>query len=252
MGSLTLHIARAIHAANPPIPPTLRKALCEARYKSADDPSTSRLDLAPEDQASLDSYLGSRRAILHTLDRNAKHTRSAYQLVRRFRRAQYLPSIDFHVGSVEGYLSDRLAATDQQPFLSRAVLDLPGAHDNADRVIQALLPNGLLILFTPSISQIADFQAWALDTKQPVRLEKVLELPVTTVSDGLNDASGGRQWDVKTVIPRAEQASAGKPVQVMRPKVGDRIGGGGFIAILRRWPVTDEAAEEIIEVSEED
>ncbi|KAM6509132.1 hypothetical protein FSOLCH5_012120 [Fusarium solani] len=33
MGSLTLHLARALHAGNPTVPPSLRNALCGARYK---------------------------------------------------------------------------------------------------------------------------------------------------------------------------------------------------------------------------
>ncbi|KAL7804839.1 adenine-N(1)--methyltransferase [Trichoderma aethiopicum] len=252
MGSLTLHIARALHAANPPLPAPLRQTLISSPFKPHYDFATSRgcLDVSPEEQASLDEYASSRRAILHTLDRNSKHARAAYKLVRNFRRAQYLPSVDFHVGSVDEYLSQRLEQNGGRPFLSRAILDLPSAHENAERVIEALHPNGLLILFKPSISQIADFQAWSTETKQPVRMEKVIELYSTTTSEGgVHDSSGGRNWDVKTVVPRAEQGQAGnnKPVQVMRPKVGERVAGGGFVAVLRRWPVSEtvqEATEE--------
>ncbi|KAH0493600.1 hypothetical protein TgHK011_000260 [Trichoderma gracile] len=260
MGSLTLHIARALHAANPSLPAPLRQTLISSPFKPHYDFATSRgcLDISPEEQASLDEYASSRRAILHTLDRNSKHARAAYKLVRNFRRAQYLPSVDFHVGSVDEYLSQRLEQNGGQPFLFRAILDLPSAHENAERVIQALHPNGLLILFKPSISQIADFQTWSTETKQPVRMEKVIELYSTTTSEGgVHDSSGGRHWDVKTVVPRAEQGQAGnnKPVQVMRPKVGERVAGGGFVAVLRRWPVSEmpvrEAPEEQTEVQEE-
>ncbi|OAQ78592.1 tRNA (adenine-N(1)-)-methyltransferase [Purpureocillium lilacinum] len=239
MGSLTLHLARAIHAANAPVPPPLRRALCEAKLRSRQDPSTSRVDLSPDQQAALDEYAATRRAVIHTLDRNPKHLHAAYKLVRNFRRAQYLASIDFHLGSVEEYLSGRLAQSDGQPFLSRAILDLPSAHENAEQVIRALCPNGLLVLFKPSISQVADFQAWALRTHQPLRLEKVLELPIATTTDGVHDAAGGRQWDVKTVVPKEHQGDESKRVQIMRPKVGDRIAGGGFVAVFRRWPGGD-------------
>ncbi|GAB0135224.1 hypothetical protein EsDP_00003570 [Epichloe bromicola] len=240
MGSLTLHIARAIHAANPPLPPSLRHDICEAKFRPESNPSLTRADLNPDAEEALDLYRASRRAVLHTLDQKPKHTHAAYRLIRNFRRAQYLPSIDFHIGSIDEYLSERLAKSGGQPFLSRAILDLPSAHENAERVIEALLPNSILILFKPSISQIGDFQKWSTENRQPVRLEKVLELPVSTTSDGVHDAGGGRHWDVKTVLPRASQDGDGKLVQVMRPKVGERIAGGGFVAILRRWPTSEQ------------
>ncbi|KAG6003998.1 hypothetical protein E4U21_001540 [Claviceps maximensis] len=237
MGSLTLHIARAIHAANPPLPPSLRRDICEAKFRPKSDSSSTRVHLAPEAEAAFDQYKASRRAVLHTLDNKSVHTQAAYKIIRNFRRAQYLPSIDFHTGSINQYLSERLIKSDGQPFLSRAILDLPSAQEHAKRVIEALLPNGILILFKPSISQIGDFQKWSTETGQPVRLEKVLELPVSTTSDGVHDAGGGRHWDVKTVLPKTSLRDRNnKPVQVMRPKVGERIAGGGFIAILRRWP----------------
>ncbi|KAF5617952.1 tRNA (adenine-N(1)-)-methyltransferase [Fusarium sp. NRRL 52700] len=225
MGSLTLHLARALHAANPAVSPSLRNILCTARYRT----DGFGLDLADEDQAALDSYRSSRRAVLHTLDRNVKHSRAAHKLIRHFRRSLYFPTIDFHVGSIDEYISSRLAETDNQPFLSHAILDLPSAHDHASQVIQALHPNGLLVIFTPSISQIADFQTWVARTGQPMRPERVIELEVSTT------AGGGKEWDVKTVVPR--ETPEGAAVQVMRPKVGERVTGGGFVAVLRRWPV---------------
>ncbi|KAF4992777.1 hypothetical protein FGRMN_6930 [Fusarium graminum] len=251
MGSLTLHLARALHAANPAVPPSLRDSFCAARYKTDE----FGLELSEEDQVAFDSYRSSRRAILHTLDRNYKHSRAAHKLVRHFRRSLYFPTIDFHVGSIVDYISSRLAQTDNQSFLSHAILDLPSAHDHASQVIQALHPNGLLIIFTPSISQIADFQAWVLRTGQPMRHERVIELEVSTTADGVLDTGGGKEWDVKTVIPR--ENPDGAPVQVMRPKVGDRISGGGFVAVMRRWPINqipsepDSTAEESVSDVEE-
>ena len=246
MGSLTLHLARAIHAANPPVPPSLRRALCAANFRTKSDPSLTRVDLDEHEQAALDVYCASRRAVIHTLDFKPKHTHAAYKLVRNFRRAMYLPSIDFHVGTIDEYLNERLQMSGGVPFLSRAILDLPSAHDNAESVIRALKPDGILILFKPSISQIADFQRWSAETCQPVRLEKVLELPVSTTSDGVHDAGAGRHWDVKTVVPKAWKEGDGeaKVVQVMRPKVGERIAGGGFVAVLRRWPTLESAEVE--------
>ncbi|KAK5995905.1 tRNA (adenine(58)-N(1))-methyltransferase TrmI-like protein [Cladobotryum mycophilum] len=233
MGSLTMHIARTIYAANPTFP--LLSDICSPPHPT--NPTTT----SPPQEAALTSL------------QTSNHARAAYKLIRNFRRAQYLSPIDFHVGSVEEYLGRRLEESGGKPFLSRVILDLPSAHDNAERVVQALHPNGLLILFNPSISQIAEFQTWSNETLQPIRLEKVIELHATTVSDGgVHDSAGGRHWDVKTVVPKAEQGEDGngKPVQVMRPKVGERVAGGGFVAVLRRWPDTLEQKQEITEETE--
>lgn len=268
MGSLSLHIARAIHAANPPVPADLRHALRSSPLARNVANAGGVLELTPEDGAALAKYKGSRRAILQTLDRNGKHTRAAYKLVRNFRRAQYLADIDFHVDSIENYVSGRLAASGGAPVFSRAILDLPAAHEHAEKLIQALYPNGVLILFNPSISQIAEFQAWALKNKVSMQLEKVLELPTTSTADGVRDGGcGGRHWDVKVVTPKAVPSETTMPAEgdgtaieteresvvVMRPKVGGRVAGGGFIAVYRKWPAgsasqrqeqDDEASEE--------
>lgn len=259
MGSLTLHIARAIHTANPPLLPKLRQATTEAalrRDKDATIPPGLHLN---ELEDEYQDYLRSRNAVLHTLDRNPKHTRGAYKLVRGFRRAQYLSNVDFHIGSIDEYITGRLEKSQGKPFLSRAVLDLPSAQEYSDQLIKALHYNAVLVLFNPSISQIADFHAWVIQQGKPIRMEKVLELPVTSTKDGVHDgAGGGRHWDVKTVIPKAALASGDaanvKPVQVMRPKVGDRVGGGGFVAVFRRWPEQElqtlEPAETIEDAEE--
>ncbi|RGP68575.1 trna adenine-n1--methyltransferase [Fusarium sporotrichioides] len=244
MGSLTLHLARALNAANPAVPPMLRDALCTARYKSEDH----SLELSDEVQAALDSYRLNRRAVLHTLDQNAKHSGAANKLVRQFRRSLYYPTVDFHVGSISDYITSRLAETDGQHLFSHAILDLPSVEDYASPVIQVLHPNGLLVVFSPSISQIARFQAWVSQTKQPVRQERVIELEVSTTADGVLDTGGGKEWDVKTVVPRADPEAV--PVQVMRPKVGDRISGGGFVGVFRRWP-NDQAPAQVELVSDD-
>lgn len=253
MGSLSLHIARALHVANPPVPAALRHALRSSPL--ARNVATSAggvLELTADEAAQLAAYKASRRAVLQTLDRNGKHTRAAYKIVRNFRRAQYLADIDFHVDSLDAYLSARLEASGGQPVFSRAVLDLPTAHEHADKLIRALHPNAVLVVFNPSVSQIAEFQVWALENKVAVQLEKVLELPTTSTADGVRDGGcGGRHWDVKIVKPKAVPGEASaeesgdpvdeltkepEPVVVMRPKVGGRVAGGGFIAVYRKWP----------------
>ncbi|KAM3436163.1 hypothetical protein MY4824_004468 [Beauveria thailandica] len=256
MGSLSLHIARALHAANPPVPPPVRHMLRAgplARNVAAS--SGGMLELSADEAAQLAAYKASRRAVLKTLDRSGKHTRAAYKLVRGFRRAQYLADIDFHVGAVGDYVAARLAASGGRPVFARAVLDLPAAHEHAvaAALVPALHDNAVLVLFCPSISQVAEFQAWALESGAPLRLEKVLEMPTTSTADGVRDGGcGGRHWDVKIIKPkpaRAEEdegtgedapcdgpATESEPVVVMRPKVGGRVAGGGFLAVYRKWP----------------
>lgn len=308
MGSLTMHIARALHAANPPLRKDLRDAVATASLErrapapggeavadaeietsgaeqpaesvprdenevlpstdselATPEPSSpdieskpdqqppiqtmtlSRLDVAPDIASDLADWSSSRRAVLHTLDRNPSHARAAYKLLRRFRRAIYLPSVDFHIGSISDYLTPRLASSSGKPFLSRAVLDLPSPESFADPVVRALKPNGLLVVFNPSISQIADFAKWAVTTRQPLRLERTAELPnsflVAADEPTANDCGGGRPWDVRTVVPR-NAASEGEIVQVMRPRVGDRVVGGGFVAVFRRLKPMDGVEEE--------
>ncbi|PFH56873.1 hypothetical protein XA68_15833 [Ophiocordyceps unilateralis] len=240
MGSLTLHLARAVHAANPSFPSALRRAICAA--PAIRDPDVVGAELGTEDQATLDNYRASRRLILHSLDQNVSRVKAAFKFVRHFRRALYLPAVDFHVGTIEAYISLRLLSSSGRPFLSRAVLDVASPHEGAAPVIQALHPGSLLVVFQPSISQIAGFQEWCKRTGQPVLLEKAIELSVTTVVDGHNDAGGGRLWNVKMSIPRADKGAPDKQVQVLRPMVGGQVAGGGFVAVYRRWPAGEMSA----------
>lgn len=250
MGSLTLHIARALHVANPALSPQLRDALCSSPLRRDREADITVPIIELDDEASLafSQYNKSRRAILHTLDSSPKRIRAAYKLVRNFRRAQYLPDVDFHLCSIDEYMTSRLDASNGEPVFSRAVLDLPSPQDHADKLVQALHPNAVLVIFNPSISQIAEFHAWSTLNKKPLQLEKVLELPNTTANDGVHDgSSGGRHWAIKNVMPKTDTAPDGTPprmVQVMRPKVGDRLAGGGFVAVYRRWPSGSAVEEE--------
>ncbi|VUC21714.1 unnamed protein product [Clonostachys rosea] len=313
MGSLTMHIAKALHAANPPMRKDLRDAVATASLErrapapggetvadaeletsgseqstesvsrdenevssstdselATSEPSSpvprdiestppppgqppiqtmtlSRLDVPPNIASDIAQWSSSRRAVLHTLDRNPNHSRGAYKLLRRFRRAIYLPNVDFHVGSIHDYLTPRLAASSNVPFLSRAVLDLPAPESFAEPVVRALKPNGLLVVFNPSISQIADFAKWAFVTGQPLRHERTAELPnsfhVAADEPTANDCGGGRPWDVRTVMPK----DGDEVVQVMRPRVGDRVMGGGFVAVFRRLKPKAEMKEDVKE-----
>lgn len=240
---MTLHLARAIHAANTPVPDI-----------PGATPTTEGDNAQLEKISTLyESWRSNRRAVVHTLDVNIAHSRHAEQVVKNFRKGIYFPHVDFHTGTIEEYLSGRLKASNE-PFLDHTILDLPATQDYFEIVSKAMKPNGTLLAFCPSITQI---NACALRSKQldlPLFLEKILEI-------GGGIGTGGREWDVRFVKPRAllktesrytvsgseglvaaeaEDKQASKQVlndggeMVCRPKVGGRVSGGGFVGIWRR------------------
>ncbi|KAF6791357.1 tRNA (adenine-n-)-methyltransferase [Colletotrichum sojae] len=267
MGALTLHLARAIHGANPPVPPQLREALCTAPYEKNTLPHKVVKDedaknhpaephsLAIEDTelaATLARHASARRAVIHTLDVNPTSSRMAHGLVRHFRRGLYLLDVDFHVSTIRSYLSSRLAQSGGRPFLSHVTLDLPASQDHAAPAVEALLPGGKMVVFYPSITQILEFVVWARENDQPINLDRVVELQTSTSNGdvGFKDGLGGRHWDVKLVdirkAVRAGETGAAARGVVCRPKVGTLVVGGGFLAVFTRMPAstaTTEAAE---------
>ena len=280
-GSLTIHIARAIHAANPPLPRELRDALPRSGIQLKPPPDESPPETAgagrnishiPFHDEHLSStaraWVGRRRAILHTLDHKPAHTLAAQTLIRKFRRGLYLPHIDFHNGSLSAHLTPRLRANGSRPFLSRAVLDLPAPEREAGSLIPCLHPNAVLVVFAPSISQIGDFVKWSTLTRQELRLDRVAELQTSSTSEfGIGENEGGRAWRVQTVRPRKyardrtgrehvpeasaeEEAEQPELVQIMRPKVGERVCGGGFVAVLRKTRPGEQPVVEEVEVEE--
>ncbi|KAK0376421.1 tRNA (Adenine-N(1)-)-methyltransferase [Colletotrichum limetticola] len=280
MGALTLHLARAIHGANPPLPPRLRDALCTAPYarntlrkevasdevaeeegeKEVHKAVPHALDIEdPELAALYKEHLSSRRAILHTLDVNPTSSRMAHGLVRHFKRGLYLSDVDFHVCTIRSYLASRLAQNGGEAFLSHVILDLPASQDYAELAVKALQPDGKVVIFFPSITQILDFVVWAKDTEQPLVQDRVVELQTSTSGDDMfQDGTGGRNWDVKVVnirkaIERGETGAAARGI-VCRPKVGSRVVGGGFVAVFTKLPPTaaklEESVDEGVAISE--
>jgi tRNA (adenine57-N1/adenine58-N1)-methyltransferase len=248
-GGLTLHLSRAIHAGNPPAPKPVPD----------EDPEATT--------ARITEWKTRRQAILHTIDISSQYSAHARQTIRAFRRGQYVNNIDFHTGSVSDWVASALSARDNKPFLSHAFLDLPNADMHLENVAKALKVDGFLIVFNPSITQITEA---ALKIKQEgiaLDLDRFIEL-------GVNGGSGGREWDVRPVKPRAqqkaqvesqsasaedesaeasgeesiqddekEQTQEPAPVQpldegkwhtVCRPKVGKGVVGGGFLGVFRK------------------
>lgn len=267
-GGLTLHLARAIHAANtaaPPLPPkkqtqpitppaTENDIDAVAPPQSVEGVEAEQADAAEKIYR---DWLSKRRAVIHTLDAARDHSTHAQRVLRNFRDGMYFPHVDFHVGSIHEYLTSRLEGT-MEPFLEHAILDLAGIHNYLDIVGKALRPNGILITFSPSITQVLSCVHEVKDNRLPFLLEQVLE---TGIAAGV----GGREWDVRTVRPRvvvrAEAAAReqlsdteessdtfdqedGREAPVMessqgweaicRPKAAARVAGGGFLGVWRR------------------
>ena len=139
--------------------------------------------------------------MIHSLDNSTLHSSHAQAVVRHFRRGMYFPHVDFHVGEIVDYLASRLASSGNEPFLTHAVLDLPNPSLHLEMFGRAMNPLGKLITFSPSITQTVKCLKTIEDQRLPFVLERVLEI-------GTGVGSGGRLWDVRTVLPRSLQRKA--------------------------------------------
>lgn len=274
-GSLTLHLSRAIHAANP-FKPSSEKNCNEDAIKQADAAQPGENEVCAVQVDPLSAWKASRRAVLHTIDVSAKYSKHARKVVSGFRHGLYADNVDFHVGDVSEWVKQELSRrADEQtspepssevgsekgssspkiPFLTHAFLDLPSTHTHLSTVASALQTDGMLVVFNPSITQIAECMQKIKQESIPLFLDQTLEL-------GTNGTSGGREWDVRAVKPRAAKkeevpaaavTSAGEGEQsardveqvksdaenqtwslVCRPKVGERVVGGGFLGVFRK------------------
>lgn len=291
-GSLTLHLARAIHGANTRAPPIPRLPKTSGKVTPDDDIYRLGGDTGEINEKMTDLYnewRSQRRAVIHSLDADERHSRHAQRTVRNYRHGVYLPHIDFHVGSIHDYLSKRLEET-KGVFLDHAILDIPGIQDEMEIVGKCIKPDGRLITWCPSITQHMKCLEIVKGKKLPFVLDRVLEL-------GSQLSTGGREWEVRSVKPRAliraekkakaeemeredrskdpfavdewltkisskevdevtsedvdtsesesvtVQASTGEASDltdtsgwemICRPKVGDRITGGGFVGVWKK------------------
>lgn len=252
---MTLHLARAICAANTPAP--------KIPPRRSEEP-------ADECEEAYTAWRATRRAVVHSLDISQAHSSRAQAVVRDFRRGMYFPHVDFHVGQIEEYISSRLESTSNGPFLSHAVLDLPDPSLYLELFGRAINPLGKLITFNPSITQTVKCLETVAAQQLPFVLDKVLEV-------GTGVGSGGRVWDVRHMLPRTRQRAAmaaesevaseeelletleeevesSEEVSrsgesdfelspnmakdtleiVCRPKAGVKASGGGFVGLWRR------------------
>lgn len=276
-GGLTLHLARAIHAANAGISPLPRKEGHASRTDQSKSPTAIWRYAKTLTVGSLSRIFGSgngskvtkardpwRRAVVHTIDVSSKYSELATKTVSGFRRGMYLRDIEFYVSSVSEWIDQQMQSRSQRPFLSHAILDLPSSHSYIEGTANALQVDGKLLVFNPSITQINSVVELVKSKRLPLQLEKVVETgPAMT---------GGRPWNVRFLKPRAlikgvddqktpDTGTADPPViddegrnrsnkakkednlddddddddegweMVCRPKPGDRISGGGFVAL---------------------
>ncbi|KAJ8065797.1 hypothetical protein OCU04_006460 [Sclerotinia nivalis] len=197
-GSLTLHLARAIHGANTRAPPIPKLPKTRGKITPDDDIYRYGGKFGERNDKMTELYnewRSQRRAVIHSLDSDENHSRHAQKTVRNYRHGAYFPHIDFHVGSIHGYLSKRFEET-KDVFLDHAILDIPAIQDEMEIVGKCLKPDGRLITWCPSITQHMKCLETVKGKKLPFVLDKVLEL-------GSQLSTGGREWEVRSVKPRA-------------------------------------------------
>ncbi|KAJ5168184.1 uncharacterized protein N7482_003778 [Penicillium canariense] len=216
-GSLTLHLARAIHAANttpPPRPSQSQIQYLEDRNKKPGEEDTNQAagnQTATSDdttQQEWDTWRMERNAVIHTVDVSPKFSALAERNVRGFRRGIYAGDVDFYVGPVENWIAEQTKRRTKtgvlsaltgpslvEPFLSHAILDMPSAHLRIPHVAPILRRDGYLVVFMPSITQIGECVQIIRKQRLPFVQERVVEL-------GLGMTSG-RHWDVRLAIKKS-------------------------------------------------
>ncbi|KAF2751975.1 S-adenosyl-L-methionine-dependent methyltransferase [Sporormia fimetaria CBS 119925] len=189
-GALTLHLSRAIHAANPPLahsPPSPNDEY------GAEDAAYLGESVADLHETGMESWKANRRAVVHTVDISAKHSKHARKIVQGFRNGIYARNIEFHVGDVAAWIDSQKAEREtEEPFLSHIFLDMPSADHYLEKVASVLRVNGMLAVFNPSITQIGDCVEKIREQRLPFLLDQVIELGAGNI----------RQWDVRAVKPR--------------------------------------------------
>ena len=70
-----------------------------------------------------------------------------------------------------------------EPFLSHVFLDLPRAHSHLANVAPVLRTDGILAIFNPSITQIAECVEEIRKRRMPYILDRVVELGIGTIRE---------------------------------------------------------------------
>lgn len=218
-GGLTIHLARAIHAANPPRPevedgvswmeddeqpPLLPYSstitdMLDADTHAPPSPGFAEDQNNPTKGGEIQSH---RHAIIHTLDISLRNLKQARKLIKGFRRGQYANDVQFHASEVSAWIDKQMVLRGKnnpemidKAFLSHIILDLPATHHHLEKAASALHVDGRLLVFCPSIIQITTCIKEVKNKQLPLGLDQVLE-----VGEGI---AGGREWDVRAVQPKA-------------------------------------------------
>ncbi|KAL9123239.1 MAG: hypothetical protein Q9187_000220 [Circinaria calcarea] len=216
-GALTLHLARAIHTANPKLPPQVLAQLKAEMDKSnsQEKPTASSMaDIKPESSpiesiptevkrsgsGILQQWRIRRRAVVHTVDVSEKHSRHAQKIVYGFRRGIYAGDVEFHVDNVNEWIDHQCTERNgerlgKREYLSHVILDLPASHLYIAKAASVMHIDGTMLVFNPSITQIMACVELIRKMKLPLALDRVLETG--------SSMTGGREWDVRAVKPRA-------------------------------------------------
>lgn len=212
-GSLTLHLARAIHAANTSPPPLPGKSQIKFVEKQRKPPVNTEAETGKEEsknaaedqiQQQWDAWRSQRRAVIHTIDVSPKFSAHAEKIVRGFRRGIYAGNVDFHVGHAEDWIAEQtqrraksgiFSSDKTAPFLSYAILDMPSAHLRIPHVAPILKRDAILAVFMPSVTQIGECVDLIRRQKLPFVLERAVEL-----GSGI---SSGRLWDVRFAVKKS-------------------------------------------------
>ncbi|KAK4948786.1 hypothetical protein LTR66_014089 [Elasticomyces elasticus] len=148
-------------------------------------------------------------------------------------------------------------------FLTHALLDLPSADTHLATVASALYTNSILTVFNPSITQIAECvrlikqenlllhleqvvelgtgRRWDVRAVKPraslkerARVENGLEAEVGELRSDDDDESAAKARDLEEAKAPIESETNDHWSLVCRPKVGERIVGGGFLGLWRK------------------
>ena len=274
-GALTLYLARAIHAFNPILPPEVLERLRadsrenlrqDAQSRTAkstndleegtDSPLNTPSESAPAAESpssTVEQWKSQRGAVIHTLDISARHSHLAQKTLYGFRQGIYAGDVDFHVGDLSDWIDQRLQEKGGEgqeslantPFLSHVILDLPSSHRYIEKAASALHVDGKLVVFNPSLTQIASCVELIRRLTLPLVLDSVVETGPSF--------TGGRDWDVRAVRPRALlKAEAERSVSVDVKDDVPSADGVEMAALVHNDKTGDEKQEEQARLPKED
>lgn len=175
-----------------------------------------------------------------------------------FRRGMYSKNVDFHTTDPTTWIKSQLEerGNPKNGFLYATILDMASPGDHLAAVGDALIADGIVGIFCPSITQIGECVKTVKTMRLPLVLETSVEFP-----GGSGGGAGLRAWDVRyarlrskteglsvreaenrdTGEGKGEEVSDDEFGLVCRPNTFERVIGGGFFAMFRRRSRRSEA-----------